>query len=148
MTGVQTCALPICFPVTIQKLDKEERYVNGQRIDISENFNEYWKAIKRARIENKELGYGERTKDYNQKKYEEELSMLLIQKRITAYENSLAPQVGSLIAARAREASALDNTRYAEIDQTKTWGMYEKRKNWEDGEEPDWVNESGIIVSW
>ena len=47
-------------------------------------YNEYWKAIKRARVENKELGYGERTKDYNQKKYEEELRMLLIQKRITA----------------------------------------------------------------
>ena len=30
----------------LQKLDKGERYVNGQRIDISENFNEYWKAIK------------------------------------------------------------------------------------------------------
>ena len=135
----------------LQKLDKEERYVNGQKIDISENFEEYWKAIKRARIENYELGYGERTKDYNQKKYEEELRMLLIQKRISAYENANAPRALRGLGIAPESAESVNSSLRslgAEIDITETWGMYEHRKNWEDGEEPDWVNESEIIVSW
>ena len=74
---------------------EETQQAEIAKIKMSENFNEYWKAIKRARIENKELGYGERTKDYNQKKYEEELRMLLIQKRISAYENANAINASS-----------------------------------------------------
>ena len=128
-----------------------ERYVNGQKIDISENFDEYWKAIKMARIKNKELGYGERTKDYNQKKYEEELRMLLIQKRISAYEKENAPQALRGLGIAPESAESVNSSLWsldAEIDITENWGMYEHKNNWDDGEEPDWVNESGIIVSW
>ena len=32
MTGVQTCALPICFPVTIRKVRREEFADGGERV--------------------------------------------------------------------------------------------------------------------
>jgi len=42
----------------LEKLDKEERFVLGQRIDISQNDEQYYKALKEAREKNKRLGYG------------------------------------------------------------------------------------------
>ena len=110
-----------------------------------------FRSVSQSRIENKELGYGERTKEYNQKKYEEELRMLLIQKRITAYENANAPQaLRGLGIAPENAESVVSSLRSlgAEIDITENWGMYEHKSEWKDGEEPDWVNENGIIVSW
>jgi hypothetical protein len=41
----------------INKLDKQERWVLGQRIDVSENEDEYVKALKYAQMKNKRLGY-------------------------------------------------------------------------------------------
>lgn len=43
----------------IEKLDKQERWVRGQRIDISKNEDFYWFALKNAQEENKRLGYVE-----------------------------------------------------------------------------------------
>ena len=42
MTGVQTCALPICFPVTIsaEKFDKVFR--NLDKVDFTEAVNNIW----------------------------------------------------------------------------------------------------------
>ena len=77
--------------------------------------------------------------------------MLLIQKRITAYENSNAPQALRGLGIAPESAESVNSSLRslgAEIDITENWGMYEHRSNWDDGEEPDWVNESGIIVSW
>ena len=79
--------------------------------------------------------------------------MLLIQKRITAYENSIAPQALRGLGIAPESAESVNSSLRslgAEIDITENWGLYEHRSKWEDedDEEPDWVNESGIIVSW
>lgn len=54
----------------LQKLDQEIRYVNGCKIDVSKSLNEYMNAVKYAREENRELGYGNDEKDYEQEEYE------------------------------------------------------------------------------
>lgn len=54
----------------MQKLDKEVRYVLGQEIDISNNFNEYLGALETARALNNQLGYGNDTIDWSRKEYE------------------------------------------------------------------------------
>ncbi|AXH76243.1 MAG: replication initiator protein [Microviridae sp.] len=54
----------------IMKLDKQERYVLGQKIDISKGEEEYYKALKEAQELNKELGYRDNKKDWEQTEYE------------------------------------------------------------------------------
>ena len=39
MTGVQTCALPICFPVTIDTLDEVGKEVDAMRVDLAKNYH-------------------------------------------------------------------------------------------------------------
>jgi len=56
----------------IEKLDKKERWVNGEKIDISKTDKEYYKALKWARIRNKNLGYGNNEINWERKKYEQE----------------------------------------------------------------------------
>lgn len=60
------------------RLDKQIRYVLGQEIDMSTDEGEkiYQEALRQARIENAEKGYGNDQKDYNQKKYEEKRKKL------------------------------------------------------------------------
>jgi hypothetical protein len=54
----------------IEKLDKNERWVMGQKIDISETDQEYYKAMYSARIKNQRLGYGNNESNWEQKEYE------------------------------------------------------------------------------
>lgn len=54
----------------IEKLDKQIRYVNGIKIDVSENDINYLHALKFAREKNKRLGYMEDTWSADQWKYE------------------------------------------------------------------------------
>ena len=56
----------------LEKLDNKERYVDGEKIDISENDNEYYKALNNARVKNKRLGFGDDSINWDQKKYEQE----------------------------------------------------------------------------
>lgn len=56
----------------IYKLDKEERYVLGQRIDISETDEYYMGALFQARKLNRELGYGTDEINWDLKTYENE----------------------------------------------------------------------------
>ena len=42
----------------IQKLDKNERWVLKQRIDVSNGYNVYYKVLEEARAKNARLGYG------------------------------------------------------------------------------------------
>lgn len=58
----------------IEKLDKMERWVRGQRIDISKNEKEYWFKLKNAQKENRRLGYPEPT--WEKDKYSITLRML------------------------------------------------------------------------
>lgn len=63
-------------------LDKEERWVLGQRIDISESEEEYYRQLSRARMKNKRLGYGDNQTDWDRKKYEHERRILKHMERI------------------------------------------------------------------
>ena len=56
----------------IQKLNKEERWILGQKIDISKTETEYYKALNEARNKNKRLGYGDDQINWERKQYENE----------------------------------------------------------------------------
>lgn len=66
----------------IQKLDKQERWVNGTRIDISKGDEEYWQALKEAQNKNTRLGFGNDQIDWEKKQYENERRMLKIKETI------------------------------------------------------------------
>jgi hypothetical protein len=54
----------------LQKLDKEERWVLGVKIDVSKGDYEYYKALEWARIKNKRLGFGDNTINWERRRYE------------------------------------------------------------------------------
>lgn len=56
----------------IEKIDKQERWVCGERIDISKGYKEYWETLKWYQRKNIRLGYGEREK-WNKETYKKEL---------------------------------------------------------------------------
>jgi hypothetical protein len=56
----------------LQKLDKMERWVDGVKVDISKNEDEYYKLLKYKRLKNKRLGYGDDSDNWELKKYENE----------------------------------------------------------------------------
>lgn len=53
----------------LYKLDKEERWVMGERIDISEGDDEYNKAVEYYRHVNTKLGYGDDKFNWDEKMY-------------------------------------------------------------------------------
>jgi hypothetical protein len=55
----------------INMLDKEERWVCGERIDISESEEEYFKLRDYYREKNKRLGYGDDTENFDEKQYKD-----------------------------------------------------------------------------
>lgn len=69
-----------------EKLDKEERWILGIKIDTSNNNKRYLKVLKTAREKNKRLGYGNNEKNWNIKRYENERRELLLNKRIKKIE--------------------------------------------------------------
>lgn len=66
----------------IEKLDKQERWVCGERIDISKGDEEYYKVLEFHRAKNKRLGYGDDEINWNKKNYENEQRTLKQQERI------------------------------------------------------------------
>lgn len=54
----------------LQKLDKEERWILGSRVDVSKNDKEYIEGLKWARAKNKQLGYGDGTKTKEEEEYQ------------------------------------------------------------------------------
>lgn len=66
----------------LEKLDKQERWVCGERIDISQGDEEYYKVLEWHREKNKRLGYGNDEIDWNKKNYENEQRTLKQQERI------------------------------------------------------------------
>ena len=60
----------------ITQLNKEERYIMGNRIDVSMDMNEYFNGLEYYRKLNKELGYGNGKIDWKRLKYEEEIRKL------------------------------------------------------------------------
>lgn len=56
----------------LEKLDKEERWVLGKKIDISKGEENYYKELEVARRKNKALGYGDDTINWERRRYENE----------------------------------------------------------------------------
>ena len=50
----------------LYKLDKQVRYINGIKIDISQGYDSYYKILANARRSNRELGYGDDSRDWEQ----------------------------------------------------------------------------------
>jgi len=67
------------------KLDKEIRYVCGEKIDISKGEEEYYKILEYHRKRNKRLGYGDDSKNWQLKRYENERRNL---KTLTRIKNA------------------------------------------------------------
>lgn len=70
----------------IQKLDKEERWVMGKRIDISKGEEIYFRVLQEAQRINKNLGYGDDQKDWTKIQYEKERRNIKIKERIAKGE--------------------------------------------------------------
>nr|WAE43659.1 MAG: replication initiator protein [Microviridae sp.] len=60
----------------IERLDKNVRWVNGQKIDISKGMEEYWKILKQEQTKNKLMGYRDSSKNWERIKYEHELRLV------------------------------------------------------------------------
>lgn len=54
----------------IQMLDKDERWVNGVKVDVSETDEEYFKLLAEARNLNKRYGFGDDKINWERKRYE------------------------------------------------------------------------------
>lgn len=65
----------------LNRLDKQERWVCGERVDISKGLEEYFLKIEYHRIRSKQLGYGDDQINWSRVKYETEISNLLLSKR-------------------------------------------------------------------
>lgn len=61
----------------LQKLDENVRYVGGEKIDISKGEENYYKALEFYRAKNKRLGFGDDSKNWNLKQYENERRNLI-----------------------------------------------------------------------
>lgn len=68
----------------IEKLDKQERWVMGEKIDVSTEKGEleYYQTLEWYRTKNKRLGYGDDEKNWDKKRYENSRRMLKIKERI------------------------------------------------------------------
>lgn len=60
----------------LEKLDKQVRYIRGEKIDISKGMEEYWNILEWYRKRNKELGYGDNQYNWKRKEYEEEMRII------------------------------------------------------------------------
>lgn len=65
----------------IEKLDKQERYVDGSRVDVSENDDKYYKLLYEAREKNERLGYGNDEINWDKRRYENERRNINYKKR-------------------------------------------------------------------
>lgn len=72
----------------LEKLDKEERYVDKTKVDVStkEGMIEYFNLVRHAREKNNKLGYGCEMRDWNREKYENEIRRIKIMTRINRTE--------------------------------------------------------------
>jgi len=66
----------------LNKLDKQERWIMGEKVDVSNGYEEYNKLLKFHQERSNKLGYGNDKINWNDKQYEEERRELLIKDRI------------------------------------------------------------------
>jgi hypothetical protein len=72
----------------VEKLDKDERWVCGVRVDIKNGDQEYYELLNEKRILNKRLGYGDDEKDWEQERYEKQRRNLKRWERIQKLKTS------------------------------------------------------------
>lgn len=65
----------------INMLDKQERYVLGQRIDVSQGEDDYLSALEAARAKNERLGFGNDETEWSKAGYLEKLNILKYEKK-------------------------------------------------------------------
>lgn len=65
----------------INKIDKQERYINGEKIDVTNGVEEYYKLLQWHRQRNIELGYGDDMKNWKKEEYENKRRIHLLHKR-------------------------------------------------------------------
>lgn len=117
----------------IQKLNKQQRWICGEKIDISKTEEEYYKTLKWYQERNTQLGYGNGHKDWTQKKYEEQRRALMQNTR-TAQKNTnaggvfnaspagqfpLAGVAGNGYSLRVRHAQATQSTQILQHNHNK-----------------------------
>ena len=79
----------------INKIEKYERWVCGERVDISKGMTEYYKLLEFHRQRNIQLGYGTGEKDWDRLQYEKELREMKYAKRMgKKKDNSIFLQEG------------------------------------------------------
>ena len=76
----------------IKKLDEQTRYINGIKIDISKDEEDYYRVLADQRILNSKLGYGDNKKDWKKHRYEQERRNLIKQERIEKYKELKAKE--------------------------------------------------------
>jgi hypothetical protein len=64
----------------LEKLDKEERYICGEKIKIDKDNTGYYKLLKYYREKNTRLGYGDNSKQWQKNEYEEQRRMMMQKK--------------------------------------------------------------------
>lgn len=77
----------------LQKLDKQVRWVCGEKIDISKDERDYYAVLQHYRDKNTRLGYGNDTKDWSREQYERQ-RRLILQKARMAPTRGGAPDAG------------------------------------------------------
>lgn len=63
-------------------LDKQERWIGGERVDISKGTDEYFRLLQYHRERNRQLGYGDNKKEWSKIEEEERKRAYLLKKRI------------------------------------------------------------------
>lgn len=71
----------------LHKLDRQERWICGEKIDISVTETYYYKLLKFHQERNKQLGYGDGEKDWTRIVYERERRNLMHYSRINNIKN-------------------------------------------------------------
>lgn len=66
----------------LQRLDKEERWINGVRVDISNGMEQYEKLLKEEQEKNIKMGYGTDEKNWQEEQYERDRRIIMQNTRI------------------------------------------------------------------
>lgn len=119
----------------IQQLNKECRYVGGEKVSTKNGYKEYYNLLAWYRAKNARLGYGNGEIDWDMKKYEEQRRNFMIDKRINSDHSD---QVG--VSPTGRETSALDSL--AALEWTEKSGYEPWEKTIKDWEFNDWIEMS------
>ncbi|AXH74948.1 MAG: replication initiator protein [Microviridae sp.] len=74
----------------IEKLDKQVRYVCGEKVDISKGEEEYNKLVEWHRKRSTQLGYGDGYKKYDKEQYEKQRRAIMQETRIKSAKKTLS----------------------------------------------------------